>query len=181
MSQKLPVITQIYWPAAIEQFVLIGLCAIALQISFGTLDWTNALLICALGYLAFCRTTRFIFARAHYRGINAYRAGDYGAALAFFHESFEFFSKHPRLDRYRSLLLGVSSHSPYRRIALGNIGYCYSQLGEGETAIEYYERVLAEDPENAVALSCLRMLRSTQVVSLGSRPDESGGAQHSAN
>ena len=60
------------------------------------------------------------------------------------------------------LLFGVSSRSPYRRIALGNIAYCYGQLGEGEKATEYYERVLAEDPTNAVAISCLRMLRSSQ-------------------
>ena len=161
MPQPPPVIRQLYWPRLIPQVIAIGtLSAVAwLVLPASRLDW--AIAIGAVVYLVTCRFMRLVLARDHARGMQAYRAGRFRDAIAHFEGSCRFFSAHPRLDGWRSLLFGVASHNPYRIIAIANMAYCYGQLGEGPKAAELYERVLQEVPDHAVARASLNLLRAS--------------------
>ena len=46
-------------------------------------------------------------------------------------------------------------------MALCNIAFCYSQIGNGTKAIAFYKKTLEEFPENGLAHSALKMLNST--------------------
>ena len=52
----------------------------------------------------------------------------------------------------------------YKEMALCNIAFCYSQIGNGTKTIEYYKKTLEEFPENPIAESALKMLNSTKEV-----------------
>jgi tetratricopeptide (TPR) repeat protein len=124
-------------------------------------DRSQAIFVGAIVYLIWCRLMRWFLVRDHSEGMRAYRAGRFQDAISHFDASYRFFSTHRRLDAYRALLFGVASQNSYRIIALGNMAYCYGQLGDGAKAIELYERVLQEAPEHAVAKSSLNLLRAS--------------------
>ena len=48
----------------------------------------------------------------------------------------------------------------YKEMALNNIGFCYSQIGQGKVSKEYYERTLKEFPDSGIAKVALRLLNS---------------------
>ena len=50
----------------------------------------------------------------------------------------------------------------YREMALCNIAFCYSQLGDGQKAESYYRRALDEFPNSALAVAALRMIESVR-------------------
>ncbi|PHQ61052.1 MAG: hypothetical protein COC08_06375 [Maribacter sp.] len=50
----------------------------------------------------------------------------------------------------------------YREMALANIGFCYSQIGDGIKSKEYYERTLKEFPESGLAKSALKMMSAME-------------------
>ncbi|RYZ22546.1 MAG: hypothetical protein EOO10_21625 [Chitinophagaceae bacterium] len=50
----------------------------------------------------------------------------------------------------------------YREMALCNVAFCYSQIGEGKMAIDWYTRTLKEFPESGLAQTALRMLYSSE-------------------
>lgn len=161
MSQPMPVVRQVYWPGLIPQFLAIAvLCAASwLLLPMGVRGM--AILVGGIAYLVFCRMMRWWLVRDHAQGIQAYRAGRFQDAIAHFDASHRYFSAHRRLDAWRSLLFGVASQNSYRIIALGNMAYCYGQLGDGARAVELYERVLQEVPDHAVAKSSLNLLRAS--------------------
>ncbi len=161
MSQPMPVIRQLYWPELVPQFVaIVALCAIAWFV-MPTADRWLTIFAGAFTYLLFCRLMRWLLVREHTLGMRAYRDGRFRDAIHHFDANHRFFSDHCRLDAYRSLLFGVASQNSYRVIALCNMAYCYGQLGDGTKAIELFERVLQECPENAVAQSSLNLLRAS--------------------
>lgn len=45
-------------------------------------------------------------------------------------------------------------------MALNNIAFCYSQLGDGLHAKQYYQQALQLFPENGVAKAALRLLEA---------------------
>jgi outer membrane protein assembly factor BamD (BamD/ComL family) len=57
-------------------------------------------------------------------------------------------------------------------MALCNIAFCYSQIGKGTNAIEYYSLVLEEYPENGLAKSGLAILNSLKDQSQNSSNEE---------
>jgi tetratricopeptide (TPR) repeat protein len=92
--------------------------------------------------------------------MKAYQAENFQDVISHFKANYEFFSAHPWLDKLRWLIFGVSSPNPYRIIALCNMAYCYTQIGDGRRAIELYERALDEMPDCKLARASLKMLRS---------------------
>jgi tetratricopeptide (TPR) repeat protein len=106
------------------------------------------------------RVLRRIFAREHTLGIAAYRSRNFEEALSHFEKSYRVFSAHRTLDARRSLAFGVASQNSYRVIALGNMAYCFGQMGDRAKAIDLYEQVLREVPDHAVAVASLNMLRA---------------------
>jgi tetratricopeptide (TPR) repeat protein len=161
MPQPLPVIRQLYLPGLIPQAFAIALLSAIAWFAAPPAYRGQAILFGAASYLVICRVLRLLLVRDHTRGMQAYRAGRFRDAIIHFEASHRFFSEYPRLDASRSLLFGVASHNPYRLIALGNMAYCYGQVGEGAKAVELYERVLREAPDHAVARASLNLLRAS--------------------
>ncbi|WP_169311414.1 tol-pal system YbgF family protein [Cellulophaga algicola] len=47
-------------------------------------------------------------------------------------------------------------------MTLANIGFCYSQIGDGIQSKTYYERTLKEFPESELARAALKMIASVE-------------------
>jgi tetratricopeptide (TPR) repeat protein len=80
--------------------------------------------------------------RDHCRGVGLTKQEWYADAIPYFQRSFEFFDRHSHLDRFRSIILMSPSAAAYREMALANIGFCYSQIGDGDQARRYYVECL---------------------------------------
>jgi len=50
----------------------------------------------------------------------------------------------------------------YREMALINIAFAYSQIGNGKRAKEYYERAQKEFPNSGMANAALKMIESLE-------------------
>ena len=111
-------------------------------------------------YGVICRTLRSIILSDHYRGMKAYHARQFEAAITHFEASYRYFVVHPAVDRYRSLRFGVASQNPYPAIGLGNMAFCYGQLRKGAKTIQLYEPLLSEFPCHAVARANLNLLKA---------------------
>lgn len=160
MTQRLPVVRQIYWPGLLPQFAAIGLLDLIIY-PFADADLGVSTFVAAILYWAFCLLMRASVAKDQKRGIAAYRQEKFEEALGHFMKSYDLFTKHPWLDKYRFFLLGTSSVNPYRTISLCNMAFCEGQLGHGNRAIELYEEALKLTPDCAIAQVALRMLRAT--------------------
>jgi tetratricopeptide (TPR) repeat protein len=158
MSERMPTVSQFAWSQLIPQ------CLAVLLLSLGVyaahLDVGTSLFFGALIYLIICRLMRSKYTREFSAGVRAYKSERFDDAIRHFEASRVFFLAHPQIDRWRSLLLGVASRHPYRVIALGNMAFCYGQIGQGKRAIELYEQALQECPDYKLAKASLGMLRS---------------------
>lgn len=123
---------------------------------------SNGVILGAAAYLAYANGSRMLIARDHRRGVRLYRQQQFAAAIQAFDESYRFFSRNPWIDRFRSLVLMSPSAISYREMALCNIAFCYSQLGNGENSQTYYRRALDEFPDSGLAAAALRMIESVQ-------------------
>jgi len=156
----MPVVRQIYWKAVIPQIaIIVGCVLVAHQIL--PRGWRgNSVLFGALFYWLFCRIMRSIFTKDHRAGMKAYQAQRFEKAITHFEASCRYFQAHPRLDRWRSLLFGVSSLNSYQTMALCNAAFCHAQMGNGQKATEVYEEALRTNPDCTLAKTSLAMLRS---------------------
>ena len=98
--------------------------------------------------------------RNHRRGMKLFKTGQYIQAISEFQKSYEFFMKHAWIDKYRYFVLLSSSRISYTEMSLLNTAFCYTQIGQGALAKEYYEKTLAQFPDSEMAKSALRMLQS---------------------
>jgi tetratricopeptide (TPR) repeat protein len=163
MPQQMPVVRSLAWSQLIPQVAAIGALAVLGHIIIPHARVSSVGFGAAATYLVRCRLSRAAFLRDHYSGIAAYRAGRFADAIKHFEASRAFFLQHPRTDSFRSLLFGVTGPNPFRIVALCNMAYCYSQLGDGGRAVSLYEQALAEFPDCTLARASLNMLRSTLV------------------
>jgi hypothetical protein len=156
MSSGAPIIRQVWWPAVLPQLVAIGI-AIAIAAALGA---PYALLWGAAAYLAYSIGSRQLFTRPHRAGVRLVKQQRFEDAIPKFRESFDFFERHPWVDRFRSLVLMSPSAASYREMALANIAFCYGQLGDGEQCRSYYRMCLDRFPGSGLATAALRMLDS---------------------
>jgi tetratricopeptide (TPR) repeat protein len=156
MSSAVPTIRQMSWPAVLPQLVAIG-AAMGIAYLLGVPD---AVLWGAAVYLAYSIGSRQFIARAQRAGIRLVQQERFAEAIPKFQESFEFFERHPWIDRYRSIVLMSPSAMSYREMALANIGFCYGQLGDGERSRAYFQKCLERFPGSGLATAALRMLDS---------------------
>ncbi|MFT4979097.1 MAG: hypothetical protein ACI8S6_005007 [Myxococcota bacterium] len=92
-----------------------------------------------------------VLCRAHRRGINLTRDGDFPGALAAFKQSATGWQRRRWLDRRRGWLLGSASRWPFHARALYNQGYCLSQLGRDPEALAVLDEMLHEYGEMGIA------------------------------
>ena len=129
-------------------------------------------MICgAAAYLVYSIGSRFLIPRAHRRGMRLFRRQQYEQAISAFHESYDFFTRNVWLDRYRAAIMLSPSAMTYREMALCNIAFCYSQIGEGGKAKDYYRRALAEFPNNGLAQAALRLIESAEQSAIPATED----------
>jgi len=157
MVRGVPTIRPISWIATIPQFIaLFG----AIGVGWAITNSTTGIVYGAAIYLSYSFGSRLLLARAHRRGIRLAHQHRFAEAIAEYEASYDFFSRHRWLDNYRSIFMMTPGAMSYREMALANIAFAYSQLGDGQKAIAYYRRTLDEFPENQIALAALKMMES---------------------
>jgi len=154
MASSLPVIRQVAWLSLVPQLAVMG----TLIFSAHALGLEEPVIAGALAYLALSFTLRRAIPGYHRKGMMLYRQERFAEAIPEFRHSYEFFVRHPGLDRWRSLTTLSSSGISYREMALANTALCLGQIGEREQALAEYRKTLAEFPNSKLAQTAIRML-----------------------
>jgi tetratricopeptide (TPR) repeat protein len=154
MSTRTPIVRQISWVAAIPAFVV----AAAAIVTGVIVDPRAGVVWGAGAFLAYSLGSRRLIARSHRRGIALVKQGQFGEAIGQFQQSLAFFDRHPWGDRFRCVTLMSASATSYREMALVNIAFCYSQIGDGKRAREFYEACLACFPGSGMATAAIRLM-----------------------
>ncbi len=156
MSSRTPTIKQVSLIGAVPHLaVLVAL------IAFGWwLDWDNGPLI-GLGLFLIVRLILRAIPQDHRSAIALVRKHQFADAIPCFQLSLDFFDRYPWLDKCRSLLLLSPSAASYREMAPANMGFCYSQFGDGHYARSHYQQCLLERfPDSGLAQTALNMMDS---------------------
>jgi tetratricopeptide (TPR) repeat protein len=160
MASNVPVIRPVAWLALLPQMALMAALATVGWLVTGQREGV----ILGLGVYLFYSLVigRLIIARHHRRGIRLVRQRRFAEAIPAFEQSLEFFTRHAWVDRFRSIIMLSAAGLSYREMALANIAFCYSQIGRGAEAKQYYQQTLAEYPNNGLALAALAMIQSAE-------------------
>ncbi len=158
MSRGVPTFRPISWIATIPQFLAGAAAILAVWAVTGSVQ--KGILYGAAIYLAYSFGSRLLLAGSHRRGMQLTHQHRFEDAIKEYESSYDFFSRHRWLDDYRSILMMTPAAMCYREMALVNIAFAYSQLGDGAQSIAYYRRVLEEFPRNQMAPAALKMLES---------------------
>ncbi len=154
MSSKVPIIRQTNWIYIFPHLIIMAI----IFFIWYFISPENAPLYGPMTYLLISILLRKLIPRTHRNGIKKNSAEKFEDAIVEFEKSYAFFKKHEWIDKYRFITLLSSSKMSYREMALANIAFCYSQIGNGIKSKAYYERTLKEFPENGVAKSALKMI-----------------------
>lgn len=158
MASDVPVVKQVAWISIIPQLAILFLIGLIWYLCGAE----NPVFPTAATYLGLGFILRNIVAKDHRKGMQLVKKHDYMQAIPFFEASYQFFADNAWVDKYRYLTLLSSSGMYYREMALCNIAFCYSQIGEGQKARAYYQRVLEAYPSNGLAQTALRMMESIE-------------------
>ena len=158
-KQRVPVVRPVSWPATILQLLVL---AAAVAIGWYVTRSSDGVFWGAAVYLIYSLLSRKLIARAHQRGLRLLHNQQYGDAIHAYAESYEFFTRHPWIDRYRSITMMSVAAMSYREMALISIAFAYSQLGDGKKAKDYYQRALEEFPDSGMASAALKMIDSIE-------------------
>jgi tetratricopeptide (TPR) repeat protein len=142
-----------------QVFSMIGLIFVV-NVALRPEDVSHSVIFGCAIYLIYSLCSRQIIASAHRTGIRLSKRGRFQEAIALFEQSYQFFTKHKWIDRFRSLVLMSPSAISYREMALVNIAFCHSQIGNAESAKEYYEKTLQEFPDSGMAKASLNMIKT---------------------
>jgi tetratricopeptide (TPR) repeat protein len=158
MSSQLPVAKQIAWVSVIPQ-ILILLCLI---VAADRLNFDFPAVAGSVAYLALSLLLRRLIAYRQRRGMRLLQMEKFAEAIPQFQASYDFFTKHQWIDRWRYVVLLSSSRITFREMALVNMAFCFGQMGDGKMARELYEKTLREFPDSKMASSALRLLNAVQ-------------------
>jgi len=153
---KTPTSRPIAWISVIPQFVVMGV----ITFLWAQTNTENYFLYGALTYLVLSQLTKRVLAKSHRKGIRNTRKGNFSEAIPYFKKSYDFFNKSEWIDKYRSITLLSAAQMRYKEMALVNIAFSYSQLGDGKSSRSYYEQCLKEFPDNGMAHAALNMLNA---------------------
>jgi len=154
MKQEIPVTKSINYLALVVQSIFL----ILLYFIFIQSGSDEPLLWSAMIYLVLAYGLRYFVPVDHRKGIRELKQGHYEAALDSFTKSFEFFSKHKWVDRFRALTIFSASKQSYREMAMINRAFTLVCLERKDEAKEYYENCLKEYPDNLIAEDALKMM-----------------------
>ena len=99
-------------------------------------------------YLLLNGYLKIVIPNSHRKGLYYVRKGELEGAIFAFEKSYSFFQKYLWLDKYRAFTLLSLSGFSYREMALMNIIFCYSNLGNEKEAKKVQMRLAKEFPEN---------------------------------
>ena len=156
MASNIPTIRQINWLSIVPHLAIMGFLIWVCSFYFPE----NPVIPGAISYLVLSMGLRVLIPRSHRMGIRMVKAGSFENAIPFFEISYNFFEKNLWLDKYRFITMLSSAKTAYQEMALTNIAFCYGQLGDAEKAKEYYEKTLAEFPDNGQAIAALNLLNA---------------------
>lgn len=159
---RMPMVSPISWVATIPQLV-----ALTTTVSMGWLITRSSLGVFMGGavYLTYSIGSRQLILSAHWRGVRLMQSHRFEEAILAFSESYEFFTRHAWLDRYRSLTMMSPAAVSFREMALINIAVAYSQNVQGDMAKTYYQKALEEFPNSEMAAVALKMIESIENTS----------------
>ncbi len=155
MSSRTPTIKQVSLIGAVPHLAVL----VALIVFGRWLDSDNGPLI-GLGLFLVVRLILRAIPHDHRSAIALVRKHQFADAIPCFQRSLDFFDRYPWLDKYRSLLLLSPSAASYREMALANMGFCYSQVGDGHNARSHYQQCLERFPDSGLAQTALNMMDS---------------------
>ncbi|MEX2026418.1 MAG: tetratricopeptide repeat protein [Pirellulaceae bacterium] len=158
MTRGVPTIRPISWTATIPQLLAGATAILAMWALTGCFQ--KVMLYVATIYLAYSFGSRLLLAGAHRRGIQLAHQHRFEDAIREYESSYDFFRRYRWLDDYRSTLMMTPSAMSYREMALVNIAFAYSQLGDSAQSIAYYRRALDEFPDSQIAVAALKMMES---------------------
>jgi hypothetical protein len=128
-------------------------------------DVGEAFLFGAAIYVTYSFGSRYLIPGAHRRGMKAMSLKDYDTAIDQFQRSYEFFSKHYWLDKYRGITMMSPSIWSYREMALMNVASANVAQKDFVAAQAACLRVLEEFPQNEIASSTIEMIQATSGAS----------------
>jgi tetratricopeptide (TPR) repeat protein len=158
MSSKVPTIKQIAWISLIPQLGLLAL----LMAAYYYFEVEEFILYGAATYLVISYLLRTQIPKQHREGMFLVKRQDFAAAIPRFEKSFDYFTKNEWIDKYRYFILLSSSRASYKEMALINIAFCYSQIGDGDMAKKYYNKTLDLFPGSMMASTALKMIKSVE-------------------
>ena len=159
MSSNVPIVRQIARISAIPHLAVFGLIMYILYIWL-QLDILYTYSLTLLTYIVISYCLKFLISGKLRKGIKLIKREGYLEAINCFEKSYDFFKRYNWVDKYRYITLLSSSRMSYKEIALNNIAFCYSQMGDGAKAKEWYERTLEEFPGSGMAIAALKFIDS---------------------
>jgi len=154
MTQQLPVARSMNY----FSFALQILFLIALYLGFEKSGSDEASLWAGMVYLVLAYSLRYFVPIDHRKGVRELKQGKYEEALVSFQKSFDFFTKHPWIDRFRVFTTFSVSKLCYRETAMVNKAFALICLDRKEEAKALYEACLQDYPENSIALYALKIV-----------------------
>lgn len=167
MTQRIPTVRPVSWLATIPQLLAL---ATAVMIGWLATRAASGVFWGAVVYLVYSYSSRKLIPRAHRRGIRLSQTQQFEDAIRMHKQSYDYFTRHAWLDRYRSITMMSPSAMSYREMALINIAFAYSQLGNGEKAKQYYQQAGREFPNSVMAKAALKMIGAFEQSSRETKP-----------
>ena len=159
MPASIPTVKEIAWLSLVPQLAVMALLIATGFLLFGKPD---GLLFGVGAYLVLSQLLRRVLPAAHRRGIRELRRGDLEQAIKSFEESYDFFSRHRWIDRFRYLTMLSSSAYSFREMAMCNVAFLHGQLGRPADSLAWYRRALQEFPTCSLARTALTFIAGIQ-------------------
>ena len=116
-------------------FIAIALQSVFLIVLYLGFEYSGsdeAALWSAMVYLVLAYGLRYFVPIDHRKGLRELKQGNYAEARLYFEKSFDFFSKHPSIDRFRAFTMFSASKLSYLEMAVMYKAICLEALGCGE-------------------------------------------------
>ncbi len=88
----------------------------------------------------------------------AVKSQNYQDAIDNFKLSYDYLKRQSWIEKLDFITLLNTSKYKYSEMALMNIAFSYTQLGDKLGAVAWYEKVIKDFPDNGTAVAALRML-----------------------